>query len=73
MAGASQRGPQPSATGIAASSWMGAAPAEYTPPYLGEDGYGPAAPADPATHVVWDDLYAPGPAREGYPGADPPA
>eukprot|EP00975_Prorocentrum_lima_P050125 10497341-Prorocentrum_lima.AAC.1 len=50
VAGANQRRPQPSATGIAASSWMGAAPAEYNPPYPGEDGYGPAAPADPATH-----------------------
>eukprot|EP00975_Prorocentrum_lima_P021652 4560696-Prorocentrum_lima.AAC.1 len=52
---------------------MGAAPADHPSPYRGEYGHGPAAPADPAKHVVWGDLYAQGPAQEGYPGADPPA
>eukprot|EP00975_Prorocentrum_lima_P049728 10407702-Prorocentrum_lima.AAC.1 len=38
-------------------SWTGAASSGYTPPLPGDDGYGPAAPADPTTHNIWAVSY----------------
>eukprot|EP00975_Prorocentrum_lima_P039282 8256312-Prorocentrum_lima.AAC.1 len=63
MAGADHRDPRPPAAGIAASGGAGTAHYGVAPPYPGGDGYGSSAPADPATHNIWDDLYAtvPGP------------